>query len=354
MNQRERMLAALSGETPDRIPRYAGFTRDLRDRLADDLGTDDFAKHFDMDANVGVGLAAPEGYQPVDYTKYFEGDDIKPEWISGLGVARVPGTFHHFTHIVSPLRKAKSLAEIEAFPIETQTGWDDSKMKQKVDEAHDQGKFVVGNITHLYEDAWQIRDYEGFLMDITDEPEWVDSILDRLTERNTNRARAAAEAGVDMIRSGDDVANQNTMMFSPATWRRLLKGRWAKIYGAAREVNPNIHIWYHSDGNIESIIPELMEIGVTVLNPVQPECLEPTTAKEIGGGKLALDGTIGTQTVFPFGTPDEMRENVKQRIQDLGPSRLILSPTHVLEPEVPVANIKAFFEACDEYGSNLR
>jgi uroporphyrinogen decarboxylase len=137
-----------------------------------------------------------------------------------------------------------------------------------------------------------------------------------------------------------------SLMFSPPNWRRLMKSRWEKVYAAARKIKPDIEIWYHSDGNIELIVPELVEIGVTILNPVQPECMDPVKVKKLWGTHVVLDGTIGTQSTMPWGTPDEVTKVVRERIRTLGKDgALILAPTHVLEPEVPLANIYAFVEA---------
>jgi uroporphyrinogen decarboxylase len=112
-----------------------------------------------------------------------------------------------------------------------------------------------------------------------------------------------------------------------------------------------VRIWYHSDGNIAEIIPELIEIGVDILNPVQPECMDLVRLKQDFGDRLVFDGTIGTQSTMPFGTPEDVRTVVRDRIAKLGgDGALILSPTHVLEPEVPIENIRAFFDAAAEAG----
>jgi uroporphyrinogen decarboxylase len=134
-------------------------------------------------------------------------------------------------------------------------------------------------------------------------------------------------------------------MFSIEHWRSLIKSRWAEVYAAAKAVKPDIRIRYHSDGNIGSIIPELIEIGVDILNPIQPECLDVADVKKKYGDQLVLDGTIGTQTTMPFGTPVDVRRVVRERISILGKDgALILSPTHILEPEVPIENIMAFVQ----------
>jgi uroporphyrinogen decarboxylase len=125
----------------------------------------------------------------------------------------------------------------------------------------------------------------------------------------------------------------------------------ARIIAEARAIKPGLPVFYHSDGNPEAIIPDLIEIGVTILNPVQPECIDPAQIKKKYGEQLALWGCIGTQTTMPFGTPDDVRREVRQRIETAGyDGGLVLGPTHSLEPDVPWENIVALYEAIEEYG----
>ena len=181
-------------------------------------------------------------------------------------------------------------------------------------------------------------------------PEWAEYILDQFCDNNLCTATAAARHGYDTIQIGDDIANQNALMFSPETWRTFMKPRWAKVIAAARDIKPDIHVWYHSDGNVSEVLDELVEIGIDILNPVQPECMDPFAIRKRYGKRLAFDGCVGTQTTFPFGTPDDMRRVIRELGEGLDARNggLMLSPTHVLEPEVPAENIVAFFEACDE------
>jgi len=201
----------------------------------------------------------------------------------------------------------------------------------------------------MYENAWQVRGYEPFLEDLLVQREWAELLLDRFCENNLRVAVAATKAGYDYIATGDDVANQNAMMFSPDVWRTVMKPRWAKVIAAARAIKGDIHVWYHSDGNIWDILDDIVEIGITILNPVQPECMDPAAIRKRFGKRLAFDGCVGTQTTFPFGTTDDMRRVVRALAESLKAENggLMLSPTHVLEPEVPIANIEAFFEECD-------
>ncbi|MBN2564177.1 MAG: hypothetical protein JXB46_00540, partial [Candidatus Eisenbacteria bacterium] len=200
------------------------------------------------------------------------------------------------------------------------------------------------------ENAWQVRGYEAFLTDLLVQREWAELLLDRFCDNNVRVAAAAGRAGYDLLQIGDDVANQNALMFKPELWREVMKPRWAKVIAAAREHKPDVEIWYHSDGNVWDILDDMVEIGLTILNPVQPECIDPLAVRRRFGKRLAFDGCVGTQSTFPFGTADEMRRVVRGLVKDLNGKNggLMLSPTHVLEPEVPPENIVAFFDECDK------
>lgn len=299
---------------------------------------------------VGVALTPPVTIEQPDFSHYFSDIEIPDNaFISGLGVLEIPGSIFHFTRYISPLRNATTLKEVQDFPFGTTEGWSEDGMADAVTKAHSEGKVATSWVGHMYEEAWQIRGYEEFLMDMLACPEIPEYILDVKMNRNILNAEAAARAGVDYITTGDDVANQRALMFSKDQWKRFLKSRWAKVYEKARSIKPDIQIWYHSDGDITEIIPDLIEIGVTILNPVQPECMDLAKLKREYGKDLVFDGTIGTQTTMPFGTPDDVRNRVREAKKEYGyDGALIISPTHVLEPEVPVENVLAFFETCAE------
>jgi len=353
MTQLDIFHATVNHQPHDGFLFYADFTPDparrLREKYA--LASDaDLCKHFGMYQPEGVQPKEPEGLPKPDYSVYFE-DMNKPKgsFINSLGVLEIPAKLYHFTGYVSPLRGVKSFQDLERFPFPNQAVFDESGMVDKVQQAHRQGKAAFTWVGHMYENSWQVRGYEEFLIDLVERPEWCKFILDQFTRRNLWVATAAARAGVDYITTGDDVASQKSMMFSAKTWRRFMKKRWAKVYAEARRIKPDIQIWYHSDGNIMEIIPDLIEIGVTILNPVQPECIDPREVKKQHGKRLVLDGTIGTQSTMPFSGPEEVKRVVRERKKTLGfDGGLILSPTHILEPEVPLENITAFVDACRE------
>jgi uroporphyrinogen decarboxylase len=173
-----------------------------------------------------------------------------------------------------------------------------------------------------------------------------------LFERTAALQRFAAEqfasSGVDIIITGDDVAGQQGMLMKLETWRTFLKPRLAATVRAVKQMRPATFVFYHSDGNIEAVIPELIEIGVDILNPIQPECMEPAAIKRRYGDSLSFWGTVSVQRTMPFGTPDDVRAEVRARVRNVARGGgLILAPAHVLGPETPWENIVAFFEAAD-------
>jgi uroporphyrinogen decarboxylase len=354
ISQLECFRATVQHQKHEQYLFYADFTPDLERRVREELGLSaetNLRDYFGMFNPQVVVPRPPENLVEPDFSQYYTGLEIPANAIiNSLGVLCVPGSMYHFTRYISPLRNAQQFEELESFIYPNIEGYTEEYMADEVKTAHMQGKAVNCWVGHMYESAWQIRGYEEFLMDMLTQPEWCEYILDRITETNKKVAIAGAKAGVDFLRTGDDVANQITLMFSIEHWRKFIKPRWAEVYAAAKAIKPEIQIWYHSDGNIESIIPELNEIGVTILNPIQPECLDPIKVKQKYGVQLVLDGTLGTQTTFPFGTPEDVRNLVRERIKTVGyDGALILAPTHVLEPEVPIENIRTFIDTVKEY-----
>lgn len=353
MTDLESFRATVEHRRPGRVLAYAGFTPDLHERVAAHTAPRTPEEYYGMVRQTSVGPRRPEGLPKLDFSRYWENEKLPPgTTINGAGVAQVPSGFYHFWGYVSPLRNATSLAELENYPMEDLSLWDTSDMKRRVDEIHARGEIAVAWVGHIYENAWQIRGYEQFLMDIIERPEWAQCLLDRIAANNMITAVAAARAGADWIRCGDDVANQNDLMFQPETWRRMMRPLWAKIWRAVKEIHPRCAIWYHSDGNIMKIVGDLVEDGVNILNPLQPECLDVDAVHRKYGARLTFDGTIGTQSTMPWGKPADVRRRVKEVIDRYGRNGgLIISPTHVLEPEVPLENIDALFDACREYGT---
>jgi Uroporphyrinogen decarboxylase (URO-D) len=150
----------------------------------------------------------------------------------------------------------------------------------------------------------------------------------------------------------DDIGMPERMIIGPDTWREFLKPSLAGIIRAARQVNPCLHILYHSDGYIEPVIPDLLEIGVSALNPVQPDRMDPERMKRLYGSRLAVWGGIGAQGLLTFGNREQIRSEVRLRIGQLGRNGgYIACPAYDVDYGVSWENIVALMEAIDYYGS---
>lgn len=360
MTPRERVLTAVARRKPDKVPKDLswGFTPPVLDTFRAKTGCDDPNDYFDVEIRF-VGLGIPEERQAEEkarrqevFGRYYQNLPPGTE-ISEWGTAHIPGTFYHFTRFTPSMRRATSVADLESYPFpDFEEEWRRGPAVEAIRLYHERDLAVGGAMaTTIFEVAWQIRGMEELLTDFVLNPEMAEYLLDRIAAVRRRQARFFAENDVDVLILGDDVSMQKGMIMSPATWRQWFKGRMADIIAEARKIKPGLPVFYHSDGNPSEIIPELIEIGITILNPVQPECIDPVAVKEQYGDHLSLWGTIGTQSTMPLGTPDEVRAEVKKRIETVGyDGGLVLGPTHSLEPDVPWENIVALYEAIEEYG----
>jgi uroporphyrinogen decarboxylase len=144
---------------------------------------------------------------------------------------------------------------------------------------------------------------------------------------------------------GDDYGAQVNLLFSLASWRRLIKPRLARLFAPFRE--RGLPVILHSDGQIQKILPDLVEIGLTALNPVQPEVLDHRWLAENFSGQLSFYGGVSTQTVLPYGKPEEVQAAVATCIRDLAPqgTGLLLAPSHRLMTDIPLENVTAMLAA---------
>ena len=358
MTPRENLLACFDHKTPEWIPRAGSFTPDQIRRFHEKTSQQDIGAYFQMDRLGSVGFAPTR--LSTDFSRYHKYYPL-PEHIRNYrtdewGIGWVPGPLLHFEDMIHPMHSLSSLPEFEAYPYpDLDAQYRREGLRERVEKLHDEGLPVIAYPLQaggtIFESAWYMRGLENLLTDMISNSQIAAYHLDRITEMAISNAEHIGECGADVYISGDDIATQRGMMISPQMWREWLKPRLASIYSAVRSKKPDIHIWYHSDGDCRAVIPDLIEIGVTILNPVQPECMDPVWVKREYGKDIGLWGTIGTQTTMPFGTPAEVRETVKRMIDLCGTGGgLFIAPTHVIEPDVPWENIAALFDACLEFG----
>lgn len=257
----------------------------------------------------------------------------------------------------NPLAAATSLADLRRYRFpDISADYRYSHLQRRVADLHRHHLAVMGDPPHLggviFETAQRLRGYYNLLLDFKLRPDFAAYLLDQITEMCVHNCALLARAGVDILALGDDVGEPTRMLLSPAMWRAYLKPRLARIIAAAKTEKPDLLVRYHSDGFIEPIIPDLIEIGVDVLEPVQPDVMGPARLKAKYGDRLAFWGTVGAQTTWS-GLPQAaaIREEVRQRIATVGRGGgLLIAPAYDVEPEVPWANTKAFLEAVEEFG----
>ncbi len=319
-----------------------------------DIGLSDPAEYFNHDVRV---VEFGETELEFDFSRYLP-PELPPEQtrVDEWGIAWVRGSDQYYESMVHPLARAQSVADLEGYPWPDVTAtYRRDIARQRIQEVQAKGKAVLAWPPFIggtfFEMAWRMRGMDTFLMDMVTNQEFATCLLDTIGELSISNCCFLAECGVDVLLTGDDVGMQNRLMISPKMWRKWLKPRYAELISRVKSINPDVLIFYHSDGYIEPLIPELIEIGVEILNPIQPECMDPMKIKRQFGDRLAFWGTIGSQTTFPHGTPEEIKALVKERIETVGKNGgLLIAPTHKLQPDVPWENIIAFFEAVEEYG----
>jgi len=353
MTPRERTLAVLARQRPDRLPRELKLTPPLMEVFRERTGADDPAEYFQLD--VRDVFFAPPADLP-DFSRYYP-EGVPRLWnpagweVGEWGVGATQGSMYHFIHIEHPLKGVTKLEELEQYPFPDLARPERHRhLEAEVQAVRGRGLFAIGFLEWtIFEIAWHMRGMAELFHDVAFNPPLAEYLLDRVTERRCFQARRFAEAGVDLLKIGDDVGTQIAMMMSPAMYRKWLKPRHAAVIRAARDVRPDLPVCYHSDGKCWEIIPDLIEIGVTVLNPVQPECLDLAQVKRVFGDRLVFWGGVGTQTTMPFASAGEVYRTVQRTIDVLGPTGYFPCPTHVLEPEVPWENVLSYLRAVEEY-----
>lgn len=349
MKPRERVMTALSHETPDRCPMQVSFTPEFAERLRADLQVKGRGLHnphgggntYELETTLGQDmLLTSVGWA----NSYYQNEEAyTDEW--GIGWKSVyydtPYGKGRYTEIAgNPLADESNLASYQ--PPDPDCPERYLEARRVISQFKDQYWIVGVTVTTIFECAWALRGYERLLMDFALNPDLADCILEIPYRFHLAAAKRLVEMGVDMIWTGDDIGAQQSMLISPAHWRRYLKPRLSNFIAELKQINPQIKVAYHSDGNIYPIIPELIEIGLDVLNPVQPACMDPEMLKREFGDRLCFWGSIDEQHTLPFGTPQDVQEEVKNRLKTLGKGGgLILGPTHHVQLDTPLENFWA-------------
>lgn len=344
---------------PQRLPIDLPLTPPVRDRLARRLETRDVL------GALGSDVRGINGYGPADvqrWTAAYAALGYKlPENVEldMYGIAHVPppmetvGEATHFRTMLHPLEVITDVAQLESLPwprIMPPDKLDD--ITRRAAEFHARGLVVSAECEcTIFEHSWYLRGMDNLFMDLVEDNGIATWLMDYFTERSIKLARGFVQAGADVIALGDDVGTQRGMMMSVDDWRLHLRPRLKRVIDAIRDAagERNVLVRYHSDGDIRLILDDLIGIGVDILNPVQPECMPVDEVIEAHRDRLAFWGMVGTQTVMPFGTPDDVRQVVADCARRAREgAAVVVAPTHVIEPDVPDENILALMQAAQQ------
>jgi uroporphyrinogen decarboxylase len=345
ISSKERVKTTIKHKLPDRAPVFSSFTPRLADKLRKelDITEEDLGVALGNDMiQVGIGFERSTNYSG-------ESQYICP-W--GITWKNVKNSFGYYTEVVkNPLSGDESKLDTWDIPDPTKDPQYDV-MKRMIDK-YGKDYWIAGSARQtLFEAAWNLRGMDEFLTDLLTNEEYVNALLDKIIEYPRYALKEFIRMGADMIWVGDDVATQLAMMISPVTWRKFFKPRYAKLFKEFRKLNPDIVIAYHSCGNCHDVIDELIEIGMDVLHPLQPQAIDPVATKKEFGNRLALLGALDIQLLMPNGSPEDVREETLRLIKGCGEGGgYILGGAHHFQEDTPTENILALYKTIKEDGA---
>lgn len=355
MNSRGRFIKTIKGETPDRPPLYVSFTPQIAQKLSFHLGQpyeepldsmlSTRASHMDLLTKMGVDAVGIAACAPANKpTITLPNGLMKNEW--GM-VFKDTGLYNEFYKL--PLVHAQTAKDIEAynFPDPFARGrWDAA---QKTIDRYGKTHGIIADLeTTLFETAWYLTGLEKFLIDMMMEAEYINPLLDKIQFIHTEYGKKMIEMGADVLWCGDDFGSQSSLMMDQDTFRRVFKPRIKEMFAEFRKVNPNIKLAWHSCGAIKPLIPDFIEIGLDILNPIQPLAadMEPQLLKDEFGKDFIFFGGICVQDLLPNGTPESINAEVSRRTEILGKNGgYIVAPAHNIQDDTPEENVKALFDA---------
>lgn len=368
---RERALMSLNHQVPDRIPLDLGstncttMTKVAYDNLKKYLGIERETRF--MMENFQIVFIDEEVLQILEIDTrgvhpqpvFFKNMVDDRTYFNEFGIKyHMPEEGLYYDMVEHPLA-GKSIEELKDYewPDPART-MDFSGVRERAKNLKESNQYLlVGDMidTGIFEPCWYLRGFENFLVDLLTDQDFVTTLLEGMYNYQLKRySLFLQEAGefLDVVFVGDDLATAESVIMSPKTYRDIIKPYHKEYFKNLKKLAPQARLLYHSCGSIFSFIPDLIEVGVDILNPVQVSAqnMDTKVLKEKFGGELSFWGAIDTTRVLPRGTKKEVKEEVRKRIDDLGPEGYILTSVHDIQPDVPPENVITMFEEARNYG----
>jgi len=327
MTKREVVRAALSWERPPYVPWSFGFTKEAHEKLVEHYGSDDLDDVFEGHI---VGLGNSVGF------------------MTDLGGGLVQDVFG----VVWDRRVDKDIGNVKEAQLTepTLSGYEFpdplspsayEDIPGKIERFGERFRvFSIG--FSLYERAWTLRGMEPLLMDFCDHPKFVHELLNTIAEYNVAQVRKAAEYDVDAFYFGDDWGQQTGLQMGPKFWHEFIAPPLGRMYDAAHEAGKFVMV--HSCGKVDELFDDLVELGVDCFNPFQPEVMDTDELMLKYRGRLSFHGGLSTQRTLPYGTPDDVRAEVRHLLDMGRDGGYMFAPAHAVEGDVPLENMLAFID----------
>lgn len=382
MNSRERVLSAINHKEPDRIPfdlgssMMTGIHRDAYSRWKKYLGqsvedsiryfepsmqivyiTEDFKDRLGIDTSPALP-AWPENF-PLDIHEETDSYSYIDEW--GYGLKMPKSDLLYYSLDFHPLKKATTLQELIAHPIP------DPKDKTRLDPIEEEIRkaefanraIVLNNVcAGTMEVASWLRSIDQFLMDLALQPEMAEYLLDQVMEFKLGYWEMVLDRfgdRIDVVVESDDIGTQTSLLISPKMYRKFIKPRHKLILDFIH-AHTSAKVFFHSCGAIRPIIPDLIEIGVDILNPVQFNLpgMEPQDLKrEFGKDLVFWGGGVETQSILSRGTPNQIKDDICRQKDILGrDGGFVFATVHNIQAEVPVKNLITMWEMVMGFSKN--
>ncbi len=371
MNHRERLLTALKHQEPDRIPIDLGGTPtgievDAYDKLKTLLGVDATTETFVRDhveveesllERFGVDTRYIRVKPPTGFELIIEQDN---SYVDLWGTRwQKPPSSPYWDMVDYPI-KEPTLAALDSYQ------WPDPTDPGRIEGLRDRAKELYENTQYalvvdmmgfgVFEQGWALRGFENFLTDLAGDQKFAEALMQRIADYQIalfNHVLEEVGDYVQVVMTSDDMGTQNDLMVSPDTYRRLIKPAQKRLWQSIKS-KTDASLFLHTCGAVRKVIPDFIEMGIDILNPVQVAAKGMDTAElkaQFGKDLCFWGGGCDTQTVLTFGTPDDVEKEVKRRISELAPGGgFVFTAVHNIQPQVPAENIVRMFETVLQCG----
>jgi uroporphyrinogen decarboxylase len=355
MSSRGRVLDAARHRLPDRVPLDYWSREDVTAKLCAYLGVRDEEALY---RRLGIDL---RGITIDEHHEEFERKATGTlggfsECAGGRFIIHEDGRFEDAWGIVRRLGSDQLYDEWVSGPFVADTNldsfpWPAEDIFDPVDVVRQRvsawgGEFaLLGRLNLPFKIAWHMRGLENFLCDMLLDRPFARELLRRIAGYEREKGLRLIRAGVDIVGIYGDIAMQDRMLVHLASWRELEKPLLAEMIACFKAENPDLLVFFHSDGNTMEVMQDLIEIGVDIVNPIQPECMDPAVVKNRFGDRITLHGTLSIQRTLPFGSVQDVRREVLHRVRTCGrDGGLILCPSNLLQNDIPLENIVALYD----------